>query len=367
MGISDHTRWRFRKKFLPWLAGSKPTEWLAVIAAIVGAVLIYRTGILDAKKTLLEIGNKDLEARQSVLKEQEEGIKKQLADMKTDLDEKTKELSRVRTDLEQSNRILARHSRNAKAIEFFGNYRGSPNTKLSCDLDGDGVSIRPKATGERIVAKDELFGVLFAANNLAKLSGINIERVLLDRTLLEAIFKLNAGAVKLINCGLTDEMLSGLAVPAHILALDLSDNQISTLPSIPHPQMISFLTLEKTNIEDEAASLLVRQLPNVVSLDFSFSKITDKLLEAIIASQPTELGFVGVTHCDVSIDAIKRLIEETSVFGIEITMNRDRAAELQEFLRKLDRNCLIYMGEGDLYSKSGPGHRLLIDKREVRN
>jgi hypothetical protein len=64
-----------------WLRSAKPTEWIQALAVVFTAVVLWRSGLLDAKKselniqgTKLELDQKALDGKQKRMNEGEEAI-----------------------------------------------------------------------------------------------------------------------------------------------------------------------------------------------------------------------------------------------------------------------------------------------------
>jgi hypothetical protein len=240
----------FPKWAMQWLRSAKPTEWIVavtgcigVVATVTGAIILLASGLLDAKRSEVEVKrseiamqNVKLELEQRDLLARRATINEQIVQQENVLKSKELEIAGVRgrlgtatADLSKARENLATYVENERALALLTSYSRSlveRKTKigaLECDvtldpsLDVARVAIKGVGDSEKPVVSADKKKLLAAARGLTKLNHLVVENVCLDADDIRDISQLRGlRFLDLVNCGLTDAHMQSLKIDKNV-------------------------------------------------------------------------------------------------------------------------------------------------------
>jgi hypothetical protein len=312
---------RYFASLKQWAKTSKPTEWIVAIgtlfgtvATLIGGIALWRSGLIDAKRTEITAQNAKLEASQIELRTQnrnlesdERNLQERIGRADSDIFQKQKVLDKTLADLESSKARLSQYMTNEYHLRSIGDLTdsvvarpiGSLICKPSIDPKTDTVEIRlgiadvpasPKniASPAKVQPLDtpdtkRVFSVL---SRLKGVSLVCIDSVKVDEDDLVVISKLpTLRYCYLRNCGITDSSIDNLVLQKNVNYLSVSHNPITRLPRIQESWAIQGLDISTTEIKDGELVGFLGGAINLATFNANDTPITDTALKAIPVGQ----------------------------------------------------------------------------------
>ncbi len=336
-----------RSGFCDWFKQSKPTEWITAIATILGLFAVYWSGIIDQKRSELEIKRSELTINNIALEAKEAKYTTQLA-------ETQKELAQKNDDLANLSSYYAAISSLAR-MKPPNPFIDTKDPYIRCELEyaDDQATVRAvvasahlpglgKATPKLLVCarKGEFISSLVKLN---KVPVIRIEDIALDRG---DLVQLSAMPIllhlHLFNCGLTDAMVEGVVFRS-LASLSLCENHLTKLPRIDDVTKLTSLNIGRTCVGDEQAALLLPSLTACYSLSLDDTAVTDLAIESLHPLGSTE-GFatmVDIHGTHISLEGVKKLVVEKRVQLVAIRPGQFEVEDIRRVMQEAKKKARV--------------------------
>ncbi|WP_435008932.1 hypothetical protein P12x_000185 [Tundrisphaera lichenicola] len=275
-----------------WCQQPKITEWITAITAVIGFIVVWHSGLIDAKKAELSAQKSELSAQNQYLMIERTNLDRRKEFLTAEIAAKSKELEQAQAQLKfaERERQAVSHIFQLKKLASIkvGTevVRFEIELSLADDENGWALSIMPTKFKENSFVLAGMDAPLFfepVTDFLKQASYIqNIRKLTIFNTLInsQSMTYINEmhqlTQLILENCGIDDATISQLQNLDSLHYMLLSKNKLTHIPRIHAMEKITNLRLNSNLLTDESIASIDIAAPNLEFLEVPGSKISNE-------------------------------------------------------------------------------------------